>query len=144
MTTALTHAHTYPLHRGWRLFAGRPMSTADTSHRHARPPLHLSSPSPQLSPALFPFILQMTNFPLFGVGDFTNPTAEPGGPTAQSEFVPDTVINPHPRFAALTANIRERRGRKVSTPLNMDKPRLDSTGVARHHEVSRVGICATS
>lgn len=58
----------------------------------------------------------MTNFPLFGVGDFTSPSAEPGGPTAQSEFVPDTVINPHPRFAALTANIRERRGRKVSSP----------------------------
>ncbi|CAM9235173.1 unnamed protein product, partial [Hapterophycus canaliculatus] len=65
----------------------------------------------------------MTNFPLFGVGEFTDPPAQPGGPTAQSEFVPDSVINPHPRFAALTKNIRERRGRKVDIqiPLFQDE-----------------------
>ncbi|CAN0540987.1 unnamed protein product, partial [Scytosiphon promiscuus] len=43
----------------------------------------------------------------------TDPPASPEGPIAQSQYVPDSVINPHPRFAALTANIRERRGRKV-------------------------------
>ncbi|CAM9267298.1 unnamed protein product [Ectocarpus sp. 4 AP-2014] len=63
----------------------------------------------------------MTNFPLFGVGDFTTPPAEVGGPTAQSKFVPDSVINPHPRFAALTKNIRERRGRKVDIQIPLYK-----------------------
>ena len=52
-------------------------------------------------------------FPLLGVGTFTEPPHPPGGPTAQSLFVPDALINPHPRFPALTANIRERRGAKV-------------------------------
>ena len=52
-------------------------------------------------------------FPLLGVGTFTEPPHAPGGPTAQSLFVPDALINPHPRFPALTANIRERRGAKV-------------------------------
>ncbi|CAM9753113.1 unnamed protein product [Ascophyllum nodosum] len=65
----------------------------------------------------------MTNFPLLGVGEFTDPPATPGGPVAQSDYVPDSVINPHPRFAALTANIRERRGRKIDIkiPLYRDK-----------------------
>lgn len=51
----------------------------------------------------------MTNFPQFGVGDFTDPPTEPGGEYSQSSYVSDAVINPHPRFGALTANIRERR-----------------------------------
>jgi glutamate--cysteine ligase catalytic subunit len=37
----------------------------------------------------------------------------PNGPIARSLFIPDAVINPHPRFGALTANIRERRGSNV-------------------------------
>ena len=49
-------------------------------------------------------------FPLIGVGDFTEPAAAPNGPTARSLYIPDEAINPHPRFGALTANIRERRG----------------------------------
>lgn len=35
------------------------------------------------------------------------------GPVAESLFLADEVINPHPRFATLTRNIRRRRGRKV-------------------------------
>ena len=35
------------------------------------------------------------------------------GPAANSVLVPDAVINPHPRFGALTANIRARRGSNV-------------------------------
>lgn len=67
----------------------------------------------------------MTCFPLMGVGDFvaapdsataTPPTGTGGshgwhvrGPVAYSAYVPDDVINPHPRFGALTRNIRVRR-----------------------------------
>ena len=52
-------------------------------------------------------------FPLLGVGQWTEPAAAPGGPVAKSLFVPDECINPHPRFAALTQNIRRRKGSKV-------------------------------
>ena len=70
----------------------------------------------------------MTCFPLMGVGDFvslpemttdhTVPSRHASssgmhvrGPVANSAYVPDVVINPHPRFGALTKNIRVRRGR---------------------------------
>jgi len=52
-------------------------------------------------------------FPLLGVGQFTEPPTAPNGPIARSLFIPDAVINPHPRFGALTANIRQRRGSTV-------------------------------
>ncbi|CAM9384248.1 unnamed protein product, partial [Laminaria digitata] len=55
----------------------------------------------------------MSNFPLFGVNDFTDPPSTPEGPIAQSEYVSDAVITPLPRLAAATANIRDRRGKKV-------------------------------
>jgi len=55
----------------------------------------------------------VVNFPLMGVGEFTHPAAPPGGPASMSDSVPDTVINEHPRFGTLTANIRSRRGSKV-------------------------------
>lgn len=54
-----------------------------------------------------------TNFPLFGVSQFTSPSSEPHGPIARSTYVADTCINPHPRFGALTQNIRSRRGSTV-------------------------------
>ena len=56
-------------------------------------------------------------FPMMGVGTFTAPAHPPGGPIAQSLFVPDAVINPHPRFGALTRNIRSRRGERVDIRL---------------------------
>ena len=54
-------------------------------------------------------------FPLLGAPGttFTDPPLAPGGPVAESLFVSDGMINPHPRFAALAANIRKRRGSKV-------------------------------
>lgn len=55
----------------------------------------------------------LTNFPLLGVGDFTSPSHTVGGPISESTLVPDACINPHPRFGALTQNIRSRRGTKV-------------------------------
>jgi glutamate--cysteine ligase catalytic subunit len=73
----------------------------------------------------------MTCFPLMGVGKFWNDYGpEPvekdcviESPYSKSIFVPDLVINPHPRFATLTQNIRTRRGSKVDIqmPLFRDK-----------------------
>lgn len=67
-------------------------------------------------------IISLTHFPHLGVDDFVDPPCEPGGPIAKSLFVPDEIINPHPRFATLTRNIRERKGRKVfiNIPIFMD------------------------
>lgn len=55
----------------------------------------------------------VTCLPTMGVGSFTQPPLPPGGSVSLSSYLPDGVINPHPRFAALTANIRSRRGSKV-------------------------------
>jgi len=62
----------------------------------------------------------LVNFAHFGVGEFCWPAAAaaaeegdpwpPGTPVSHSATVPDGAINPHPRFKALTANIRARRG----------------------------------
>eukprot|EP00466_Bigelowiella_natans_P001693 jgi/Bigna1/41713/e_gw1.55.11.1 len=65
----------------------------------------------------------MTTYPLMGDGDFATPSYKPNGPVAKSQYVPDELINPHPRFATLTENIRTRRGSKVDirVPLFKDK-----------------------
>ena len=46
--------------------------------------------------------------------DGTVPPSNVGGPRTESEYISDDVINPHPRFGTLTANIRQRRGSKVN------------------------------
>jgi glutamate--cysteine ligase catalytic subunit len=48
-----------------------------------------------------------------GVGDFIENPQPFSAPYSQSVFVPDYIVNPHPRFAALATNIRSRRGSKV-------------------------------
>eukprot|EP01035_Chromulina_nebulosa_P016859 gene16859-22346_t len=55
----------------------------------------------------------VTCFPLLGVGDFIANSNEFSSPFSFSIYLPDYVINPHPRFAALTENIRWRRQSKV-------------------------------
>lgn len=92
--------------------------------------------------------LFMTSFPLLGVdvfpdrgrergvpapGSFASPTApaDPLHSCSRSIFVGDEVINPHPRFGTLTANIRRRRGCKVEilVPLYIGRGfNLDATG----------------
>jgi len=63
-----------------------------------------------------------TCFPLLGVGDFIHNAAAFSSPHSLSVNVPDYVINPHPRFPAMTENIRARRGMKVDirVPLYQD------------------------
>lgn len=53
-----------------------------------------------------------SNFPMLGAEGYEH-SRNVGGSIAQSALVSDQVINPHPRFAALTRNIRHRRGSNV-------------------------------
>jgi glutamate--cysteine ligase catalytic subunit len=75
------------------------------------------------------------SFPLMGVGAFTQPAASPCGPAAASSCVPDAVINPHPRMATLTQNIRERRGGNVEVraPLFRDTATPEFAGEPLAH-----------
>ena len=63
-------------------------------------------------------------FPMIGAqgDDGTVPAVPVGGPVTQSEYIGDGIINPHPRFGTLTANIRQRRGERVNirVPLFLD------------------------
>lgn len=69
----------------------------------------------------------LTNFFRLGCDDCTDPPCKPYGPVAKSLFIADEYINPHPRFAALTQSIRERRGSRVdiSVPLYKDSQVAD-------------------
>lgn len=55
-------------------------------------------------------------FPMLGAmgDDGTVPPSSVGGEKTQSDYIGDDIINPHPRFGTLTANIRQRRGEKVN------------------------------
>lgn len=55
-------------------------------------------------------------FPLIGSqgNDGSVPAVPVGGPRTESEYIGDGIINPHPRFGTLTANVRQRRGSKVN------------------------------
>jgi len=54
-------------------------------------------------------------FPRLGAqgDDGSFPPTAVGGPQTESDYIGDGIINPHPRFGTLTANIRQRRGTKV-------------------------------
>ena len=55
-------------------------------------------------------------FPRLGAmgDDGTVPPTPVGGNRTMSDYIGDGIINPHPRFGTLTANIRQRRGEKVN------------------------------
>eukprot|EP00981_Chlorochromonas_danica_P015861 scaffold14717_cov168-Ochromonas_danica.AAC.8 len=67
--------------------------------------LHRALPSQAIAPTI-------SAFPMLGVSGYSHTV----GPreVSQSAYLSDHVINPHPRFAALTRNIRHRRGRNVT------------------------------
>ena len=58
----------------------------------------------------------ITTFPLLGAlgNDGSVPATSVGGAITQSDYIGDAIINPHPRFGTLSANIRQRRGEKVN------------------------------
>ena len=58
----------------------------------------------------------MSSFPMLGAmkDDGSVPPTQVGGPVTMSDYIGDGIINPHPRFGTLTANIRQRRGEKVN------------------------------
>jgi len=58
----------------------------------------------------------MSTFPMLGVlgDDGSVPPVNTGGSVTLSDYIGDGIINPHPRFATLSANIRQRRGEKVN------------------------------
>lgn len=71
--------------------------------------------------------MSLTSYPMMGVGNFTSPPPPsdwtPGSDKyAASIFIQDQIINPHPRFGTLSANIRKRKGDTVdiNIPLFMD------------------------
>lgn len=63
--------------------------------------------------------LTLTSFPRLGTpGQFTEPYYDPrDAVSSHSLFLPEEITNPHARFPTLTANIRRRRGSKVSINL---------------------------
>jgi len=63
----------------------------------------------------------VTCFPLLGVGDFIHNAIPFDSPHSKSIYIPDYIINPHPRFAALTRNILNRRGKKVDIQVPLFK-----------------------
>lgn len=67
--------------------------------------------------------------------DGTVPPTDVGGPATMSEYIGDSIINPHPRFGTLTANIRQRRGSKVNirVPLFRDKNTPEYSGFDGPH-----------
>ncbi|KAG0144766.1 hypothetical protein CROQUDRAFT_46841 [Cronartium quercuum f. sp. fusiforme G11] len=78
--------------------------------------------------------ITLTSFPRLGVTEsFTIPSYSTCGPVAESLYLPDQIINEHVRFPTLTANIRQRRGKKVEiyVPIYQDvqtpKPFNDPT-----------------
>ncbi|POM64164.1 Glutamate-cysteine ligase catalytic subunit [Phytophthora palmivora] len=84
----------------------------------------------------------VTAFPMMGVGDFTVPSSQPHGSVAMSDYVSDAIINPHPRFATLTRNIRQRRTCKVDirVPIFQDvytEARLEEEQATWNAEKSR-------
>ncbi|KAF9010584.1 glutamate-cysteine ligase catalytic subunit [Cyathus striatus] len=72
--------------------------------------------------------LTFTSFPRLGVpAQFTEPYFDPtDAVSSHSLFLPEEITNPHARFPTLTANIRRRRGSKVSInlPIFVDEKTL--------------------
>ncbi|KAJ2745234.1 glutamate--cysteine ligase [Coemansia sp. BCRC 34301] len=78
-------------------------------------------------------ILSVGSYPMLGSHDFLDPPHKANGPFSRSLFLPDEVINPHPRFRTLAGNIQERRGSKVAINMpifhdrNTPQPFVDPT-----------------
>jgi len=70
--------------------------------------------------------------------DGSVPPTKIGGPQTMSEYIGDDIINPHPRFGTLTANIRQRRGDKV----NIRVPLFRDTNTPEYAEFKTLSLGA--
>ena len=89
----------------------------------------------------------VSSFPLLGAlgNDGSVPPVEVGGNVTLSEYIGDGIINPHPRFGTLTANIRQRRGTKVNikVPLFRDHDTPEFKGFGEVQSGSIDGCCGS-
>lgn len=89
----------------------------------------------------------VASFPLLGAlgEDGSVPPVSLGGNVTQSEYIGDGIINPHPRFGTLTANIRQRRGSKVNikVPLFRDHNTPEFKGFETVQAGSIDGCCGS-
>lgn len=87
----------------------------------------------------------VSTFPLLGSQgeDGSVPAVPVGGPVTLSDYIGDGIINPHPRFGTLSANIRQRRGEKVNirVPLfrDVNTPEFAEFGDLPHGNID--GCC---
>lgn len=65
-------------------------------------------------------------FPMMGVNNYPH-TKNNYGSISNSKYISDEVINPHPRFGALTSNIRNRRKSNVNIQILKDTNPNDHT-----------------
>ena len=86
----------------------------------------------------------VSTFPLLGavehVAQQTVPESKVGGDIAESKYISDAIINPHPRFGTLTRNIRSRRGEKVSIKV----PLFHDTNTPEFAGAPPADCCGTS
>ena len=87
-----------------------------------------------------------STFPLLGAmgDDGSVPPTKVGGAVTLSDYIGDGIINPHPRFATLSANIRQRRGEKVNirVPLFRDTNTPEYKGFDTHSDSD--GCCGSN
>ena len=95
--------------------------------------LHFVLSESQIAPSV-------STYPLLGVDVSSSRSSPPSalrGDIANSEYISDNLINPHPRFGALTRNIRARRGSNV----NITVTGVDGSSVHMDAMAFGMGCC---
>lgn len=86
------------------------------------------------------YVTSQTAFPRLGLGDFVAPPPprplDPDLSVTHSVFIPDELINPHPRFPTLVANIRTRRGANPVIQIPVFQDTYTGQG-RRHHDAEQ-------
>mmetsp|Transcript_10580 Transcript_10580/g.21297 ORF Transcript_10580/g.21297 Transcript_10580/m.21297 type:complete len:443 (-) Transcript_10580:5-1333(-) len=90
------------------------------------------------------FVLTIPAFPRLGCVGFLGPNIDLViGKYSRSLYIPDNVINPHPRFQTITRNIRLRRGSKVNikVPVFVDSATADTFPVWPEERICSNSLC---
>ena len=89
-------------------------------------------------------LITLTVFPMLGVGDFAycsqGPVDPVQGRVADSDYISDTIIGAHPRFATLTRNIRTRRGARVDIRVPLFQDESTARDMPKENERERAAI----